>query len=105
MSLQVNYWLQKLGFYPPVDEFLSDAEPKKRGVSNEPPYYDPTRGRAFTLICGKQYITNDRQSIFPILHVKNWPLRDPYAKAYTKSLEACVNALNERLLNSYFVEI
>ena len=73
MSLQVNYWLQKLGFYPAVDEFLSDAEPKKRGMSNEPPYYDPTKGKAFTLICGKQYITNDRQSVFPILHVKNWP--------------------------------
>ena len=32
MSAQVNYWLQKLEFYPVVEEFLSSAEPKARGV-------------------------------------------------------------------------
>ena len=93
MSLQVNYWLQKLGFYTAVSEFLSDAKPKPKGVNNEPPYYDPARGRAFTLICGKQFITKDNRSVFPILHVKQWPMKGPIAKAYTKSLEACVNAL------------
>jgi hypothetical protein len=93
MSLQVNYWLQRLGFYPAVSEFLSDAEPKPKGVNNEPPYYGTARSRAFTLICGKRFITNDQRSVFPILHVKQWPLRGSMAKAYTKSLEACVNAL------------
>jgi hypothetical protein len=93
MSLQVNYWLQKLGFYTALEEFLSAAEPKQKGVNNELPYYEPIRGRAFTLICGKQYTTNDQRGVFPILHVKNWPLKDPFAKAYAKSYEACINTL------------
>lgn len=95
MSLQVNYWLQRLGFYPAVDEFLSEAEPKKGGMTSEPPYYESTRGRVkpFTRICGKQYLTSDRRRLFPILHVKNWPLQGSFAKTYGKSIEACVNAL------------
>ncbi|MBN1545152.1 MAG: hypothetical protein JW902_00670 [Syntrophaceae bacterium] len=93
MSLQVNYWLQQLGFYPAVDEFLSSAKPKERGVTNKPPYYNPTRGRAFTLICGKQYQTTDQRIVVPILHVKNWLLRGSFAKAYAESMEACIKAL------------
>lgn len=93
MSQQVNYWLQKLGFYPAVDVFLSSAEPKQKGVNNNPPYYEPKKGRAFTLVCGKQFVTRDYRKVFPILHVKNWPLRGAFTKAYRKTIEQCVNAL------------
>ncbi len=93
MSEQVNYWLQKLQFYPAVEEFLSGAEPKAKGVRYELPYYEATRGRAFLSICGKQYFTPDKRSVFPILHIKNWPMRGPIAKAYGKSYETCTNAL------------
>ncbi len=94
MSIQSNYWLQKLGFYPAVDEFIFKTEPRAKGVDSELPYYEPVvRGKAFTLICGKQYITNEGRSVFPILHIKNWPLRGSFTKAYAKSYEACVNTL------------
>ena len=93
MSQQVNYWLQKLEFCPSVKEFLTDAEPKQKGVKNNPQFYEPAKGRAFTLICGKQFITNDHRKLFPILHVKNWPLRGAFVKAYTKAIEQCVNTL------------
>ncbi len=93
MSLQVNYWLQTLGFYPAVDEFLIRAEPKERGVTCEPPYYEPARDRPFLLICGKQYHTKDRRSIFPVLHVKHWPLKGRFAEAYAEPMEACINVL------------
>ena len=93
MSAQVNYWLQKLGFYPAVAEFLSNAEPKAKGTTHTPPYYEPVRGKAFIHICGKQYATGDNRSIVPVLHIKNWPLRGPFARAYSKAYEACINAL------------
>jgi hypothetical protein len=93
MSAQVNYWLQKLGFYPAVAEFLSSAEPNAKGTTHTPPYYEAIHGRAFTHICGKRYTTDNSRSIVPILHIKNWPLRGPFAKAYSKAYEACVNAL------------
>ena len=93
MSAQVNYWLQKLGFYPAVDKYISAAEPKKRGVINEPPYYVQTLAKAFIMICGKRYHTGDDRIVVPILHVRNWPLRGPFARAYAKSVEACINAL------------
>jgi hypothetical protein len=93
MSVQVNYWLQKLDFYPTVKEFISSAEPKKKGVTHEPPYYEQSQGRAFTYICGKQYTTHDGRRVFPILHIKNWPLRGSFAKTYSKSYETCINLL------------
>ena len=93
MSEQVNYWLQKLGFYSKVSEFLSNAEPRVNGIIHKPPYYEPLRSKAFTYICGKRYTTSDGRNVFPILHVKNWPLRGPFTKAYGKAYEACINAL------------
>jgi hypothetical protein len=93
MSAQVNYWLQKLGFYPPVAEFLSKAEPKPEGLSSKPPYYVPQQGKAFQLICGQCY-TAGRRIVVPILHVKHWPLGGAFATAYSQAYEDCVNRLN-----------
>jgi len=93
MSEQVNYWLQKLEFYMGETQFLSSSEPKVRGRSHNPPFYEPTQGRAFTQICGNRYLTGDGRSVVPILHVKQWPLRGPFTKAYGKAYETCINAL------------
>ncbi len=81
MSQQVNYWLQKLGFYPPVVEFLEMADPRPEGLQHDPPYYEPRQNRAFQLICGQRYSDGVR-AVIPILHVKNWPLTGRFAAAY-----------------------
>jgi hypothetical protein len=93
MSNQVNYWLQKLGFYPAVRDYILGAEPKTKGVTHKDPYYDPKRSRAFTEICGKQYRTVDGRKIIPILHVKNWPLPAKLVPAYRKAYDTCISAL------------
>ncbi len=90
MSQQVNYWLQKLEFYPAVPEFLDKAEPRLSGVQHDPPYYDPRQSGAFQLICGQCY-SHGKQSVYPILHVKSWPLRGAFARAYRSSYENLVN--------------
>ena len=71
---QVNYRLQRLAFYEVVPEFLRRAEPTPTGLAHEPPYYAPLQGGAFPLICGQRYTVGDA-ALFPILYVKNWPLR------------------------------
>ena len=92
MSLQVNYWLQKLNFYRPISDFLEKAEPKARGICNKQPYYEPQQNKAFQSICGKIYAIDNRK-IVPILHVKNWPLRGAFANAYDAAYKDCVNNL------------
>jgi len=74
LSEQVNYWLQRLEFYEAVPEFLRRAEPASRGLTNGPPYYASKRGGAFQLIRGQRYTVGDA-ALFPILHVRNSPLR------------------------------
>lgn len=81
MSQQVNYWLQKLGFYPAMAVFLERAEPLSEGLQHDPPYYEPTKSRAFQLICGQCY-SDGQRAVVPILHVKNWPLKGRFAAAY-----------------------
>ena len=92
MSEQVNYWLQRLGFYAPVPEFLRRAEPAPRGLLHEPPYYTPKQGSAFQLICGRRYTVGDAHLV-PILHVKNWPLRGRFKRAYAQAYERLINGL------------
>jgi hypothetical protein len=94
MSAQVNYWLQKLDFYPSVADFLDKAGPRSRGINNMPPYYEPQGGRAFQLICGRCYAEGNRK-VIPVLHVKNWPLRAAFARAYGKAYENCINQLRD----------
>jgi hypothetical protein len=88
MSLQVNYWLQKLGFYNSGDDFLSQSEPKVNGINNDPPYYDPKKSKSFQLICGKIFETADgKNKIIPILHSKNFPLKDRFLDTYGMKYE------------------
>ena len=55
MSLQVNYWLQKLAFYEGDPQFVSDTEPRPIGVDSEPPYFTPKKSKTFLTICGNIY--------------------------------------------------
>lgn len=77
MSLQTNYWLQKLGFYGDDAEFVAEAEPKRVGLSSEPPYYQPVDGKAFARICGKVFDAKEKPvKVVPILAAKSYPLKE-----------------------------
>ena len=88
MSLQVNYWLQKLGFYEANYKFVEMSEPKEIGLTNDKPYYEPKKTRSFLLICGDTFlINNGEQIVIPILHSKQFPLGEKtkeYMPAYEK---------------------
>jgi hypothetical protein len=73
MSEQVNYWLQELGFYDSQDGYRNDAKPKRAGTESHPRYYAPSVNGCFKKICGNEYKADNRHSIFPILHFKNYP--------------------------------
>lgn len=96
MSLQTNYWLQKIGFYKGEDAFLSAAEPRRTGIENENPFYQPVDGKAFTTICGAIYeAKNFPVKVIPILPAKDFPLSEQNMARYG---EACKN------ICSYFKE-
>jgi hypothetical protein len=78
MSMQVNYWLQKLGFYNSNNGFVECAKPSLVGIENEPPYYKESVGGQFRSICGYRYVGDDKYNLFPILHVKNYPPDDRF---------------------------
>lgn len=88
MSLQVNYWLQKLDFYNSNDNFVQLSEPKEIGVKNNPPYYQPKTNRTFTILCGNFFnLKEGKQHVIPILHAKNFPLKGRFLEAYKKGYE------------------
>jgi hypothetical protein len=78
MSQQVNYWLQRLQFYDANSKYLEEAQPKERGVNSEQAYYEPKKPGAFKLICGQKYTAGSKYFLFPILHVKNYPLKGKF---------------------------
>lgn len=88
MSLQVNYWLQKLGLYQSIIEFVAESTPKTIGIQNEPPYYEPVGKSPFLMICGNKYqVAGGTQTVIPILHAKCFPLNkrlNAYEPAYER---------------------
>lgn len=87
MSLQVNYWLHKLGLYYSNDEFIEKSTPKTIGVQIKPPYYEPNGKSPFLMICGNRYrVTGGTQDVIPILHAKCFPLNEQF-KAYEPAYE------------------
>lgn len=86
VSLQVNYLLQKFGFYDANIDFLSAAEPVEQGLKNSHPYYEPKKSSAFQLICGNVYIPRiGKHRIIPILHPSQFPFSKnltSYQKSY-----------------------
>jgi hypothetical protein len=93
MSEQVNYWLHALGFCVPHSDFLRKAEPKARGLASEPPYYEPQAPKAFQLIAFRRVDTDVGIPLYPIVHVRSWPFRGPFKKAYSKPYSACISDL------------
>ena len=92
MSLQVNYWLQKYGFYEANNEFLADSEPSARGIKNNPPYFQAKKSGTFKLICGQRFRFNfGNQIVIPILHAKNFPLKARFYNSYHDCYEGIVN--------------
>ena len=94
MSQQVNYWLQKLGFYTTGTAFLEKSEPVKIGVNSRPPYYSPSESGAFKDICGNKYVVDNQYYLFPILHVKSYPLRGNFL-TYEEKYANCVKEVGE----------
>lgn len=87
MAQQVNYWLQTLGFCAQDSVFVEDSRPKYAGTHSLPPYYEPARAGAFRRLCGHRLVADGQYCLFPILHVKNFPLRGPflvYDQQYTR---------------------
>jgi hypothetical protein len=87
MSQQVNYWLQRFGFYCTDTEFLLKAEPKEKGIINESPYYEPKKQKAFLDICGNIYKTEASKKVIPILHTKQYNKITTYFPKYEKLKE------------------
>jgi hypothetical protein len=82
MSLQVNYWLQKLGLYDSENGFVESSTPRESGIQSVNPYFEPAKPRTFLLVCGNKYkALNTNQVVIPILHAKCYPLNDRF-KAY-----------------------
>lgn len=89
MSLQTNYWLQKFGFYGGDPAFLSAAEPRRNGLSSEPPYYQPVDGKAFTQVCGTVFDAKEKPvKVVPILPAKDFPLFDRNLEQFGTKYEA-----------------
>ena len=78
MSLQTNYWLQKLEFYTCQDEnFLHNAQPRRIGLEPINNYYQPVNPKALSSIIGNIYDVNGFDSkIVPILPAKDSLLKD-----------------------------
>ena len=88
MSQQVNYWLQKLGFYSTNTKFLENSEPQLSSIGSEQPYYQPRETKAFKEICGKKYIADGKYYLFPILHIKSYPLKGNFL-TYEENYRDC----------------
>lgn len=99
MSLQVNYWLHVLQFCQVNDSFITAAQPRSKGIAATQPYYEPSKSGAFELICGKRQRTRHSIPLYPILHVKNWPLKGKFLK-YQEDYESCVVDSQQYLINS-----
>lgn len=87
-SLQVNYLLQKHNFYNSNNGFIEATMPKKKGLISNPPYFESSKFKTFQLICGNIYeATFGQYKVIPILHPKQFPLREnlkSYQTSYDK---------------------
>ena len=92
MSQQVNYWLQYFGFYKSTDKYLADSKPRQKGLESE--YYEPKGKAPFLQVCGNKYFHNEIP-LFPILHVKQYPLKGHIKTNYKPLLENCINILKK----------
>jgi len=90
MSEQVNYWLQKLQFYSSGDDYLGQSEPKSQAA--EQGYYEPVGRSPFLKICGNKYLA-EGIALFPVLHVKQYPLKGHIKANYEGACHRCINSI------------
>lgn len=86
MSLQVNYWLQKLNFYIADSDFVRNSEPILKGINNSSPYFEATKKGTFLGICGNEFKVPEFPNItvFPVLYIKSYPPKGRFM-AYRKN--------------------
>lgn len=83
MGMQVNYYLQKLGFYGCNEKFIHGSQPKTIGLTNRPPYYQPVDAKVFRPICGNFFeIKGSKVELIPILPAKDYPLTPENMEKY-----------------------
>lgn len=85
MSLQSNYWLQKLSFYgKDNDKFLYDAQPRRKGLEDKFfPFYQPVNGKSIYSIIGNIYDANNYAvKIIPLLSHNNFPFTEKSEELY-----------------------
>ena len=70
------------------------AEEGLKVIRNEQPYYEPNKPRAFNEVCGKKYIVEKQYILFPILHVKSYPLKGNLL-AYEENYKQCRKEIRE----------
>jgi hypothetical protein len=94
MSLQSNYWLQKLGFYNNDDAFIAGAQPRRIGLESSAPYYQPVDGKAFSLICGKIFdAPKYRVKVIPTLAARDYPMNELNTKRFSEAYERVRNQI------------
>ena len=95
MSLQTNYWLQKAGFYESDVHFLQGAEPRRTGMENSSPFYQPVDGKAFRGVCGTIHdAAHFPVKVIPILPVKDYPLSEQNKALYGEAYEQVIEHFN-----------
>lgn len=90
-SMQVNYWLQKLGLYSSNDNYIKLSEPIESFALNGEyvPYYikQGNISSPFYKICGNEFNVGNKAKLYPIIHVKQY--NDGKCGVYKKKLELC----------------
>ena len=90
MSQQGNYLLQKLGFYSSTPNYMEKSRPKEKSASKG--YYEPVGKSPFLEICGNKYLAG-QIPIYPVLHVKQYPLKGAIKKNYEAAYSNCINSM------------
>ncbi len=96
IGLQANYYLQKKGVYDCGDlsaEFIKGAEPRRVGLADDEPYYQPVDAKPFRKICFKAFESKrfEGVKIVPILPVKSFPLRGSELDNYGNNYESLID--------------
>lgn len=87
LSMQSNYWLQKLGFYGGDEVFLQGAQPRRKGLQDmTKPFYQPVDGKAFRSVCAKVYDALKHPiKVIPLLAAKDYPLKGKNEELFTEA--------------------
>lgn len=86
MGMQVNYYLQKFGFYGEEEFYIKGATPRNMGLDSEPPFYQPVNAKVFNDICGVFYKSSEFDvKVIPILPARDYPLSEQNLEKFGKT--------------------